>query len=454
MERNSPHKLPWLQRLFTSPVFADDEEKTHTAYLLNIVLLWLLSITVVISFISLLSGKLRTLSAIIVVLLVHIGVLAMMRRGHVRLAVFLTLTTLWFTCMTIVAFTGGMHSPVFLAIISIILAAGLLTRGRIAVTFAVLSALLSGLMSYAQKYGYLPPPPSGSNELATWTAFSSNFIGAALLLYLATHARNQARDRARRSERELARKAAENQQMAQEAMEASEFKSRVMGRISHELRTPLAAIRGLTEMLHYAVVGQLSPEQHELTERIIEHTEHLESIFTELLEQSRFVSKQHQLVRMMFSPQIVTEQVLDTFRAIAENKRLTLDLHIADTFPDTLCSDPDKIGQILASLVSNAIKFTETGNVTVSLSRPDDKHWAIAIRDTGVGIPADAHQRIFEPFRQVDERAIREFGGIGLGLALVQQLTHMLQGTVTLSSTLGTGSTFTVTFPILSEYLC
>jgi len=454
MEKPQKHKMYWFQQFLAPPTFEGDAEKTHVAYLLNTILLGLLSMTVFLTLMVPFFHNWGAPLALLIVLSLRTGTLALARRGHVRRASLLLLTTVWGVCICLSALSGGVQSPFFITIISIILMAGLLTRGRIALTFALLSTLLSGAMVYANARSYLMLSLLQITEFTLWAVFSGNFIGAALLLYLATHARNEAQQRAQRSERQLAQKSAENQQLAQEATEASEFKSRVMGRISHELRTPLAAIRGLTEMLHYTIVGSLTPEQQEVTARIMEHTTHLEAIFTELLEQSRFISGQLHLALMMFSPQIIAEHVIETFLPIAQKKNITLTLQIADAFPRVLCGDPNKIKQILSSLVSNAIKFTDTGCVTLHLFTPDADHWAIAVIDTGIGIPADASEFIFEPFRQVDESAIRQYGGVGLGLALVQQLATRMQGHVSLESTVGEGSTFTVTMPYRSEDDC
>ncbi|MEO1442474.1 MAG: ATP-binding protein, partial [Chloroflexota bacterium] len=141
------------------------------------------------------------------------------------------------------------------------------------------------------------------------------------------------------------------------------------------------------------------------------------------------------------------EQVLE-----AEKKDLAFTVIIDSRLPDVLYSDPDRIKQILSNLISNAIKFTEAGEVTVTLYRLRAE-WVIRVQDTGIGIPAHSHQYIWESFRQVDNSTTRAHGGTGLGLSIVRNLTVLMGGRVSVESEVDVGSTFTVTLPLLTEPL-
>jgi len=125
-----------------------------------------------------------------------------------------------------------------------------------------------------------------------------------------------------------------------------------------------------------------------------------------------------------------------------------LSYDIAAETPTRLLGDPYWLRQILINLISNAIKYTEQGSVSVSIDRPDVNHWEIRVSDTGYGIPPDAQAYIFEPFRQVDSTTLKVHGGSGLGLSIVKQLTTLMGGEIIVKSDVGSGSTFIVRLPL------
>ena len=133
---------------------------------------------------------------------------------------------------------------------------------------------------------------------------------------------------------------------------------------------------------------------------------------------------------------------------LAEEKKLAFTVDIADDVPQTFTSDEDALTKIVTNLLSNAFKFTQKGSVSLTV-RADGGRLTFAVRDTGIGIPVHARGYIFEEFRQVDGSSKREFGGTGLGLALVSKLSRLLDGSVALDSEVGVGSTFTVEFPLV-----
>jgi signal transduction histidine kinase len=149
-----------------------------------------------------------------------------------------------------------------------------------------------------------------------------------------------------------------------------------------------------------------------------------------------------------FSPARVLQKTTREFRRDAQEKGLHFEEQIAPELPETIWGIPSRVEQILFHLVSNAIKFTKTGTVCVDLLRADEGHWAIRVTDTGIGIPKEFRESIFEPFRQVDESIAREHGGMGLGLSIVKRLTASLKGKIKVESEPGKGSTFTVVLPL------
>jgi signal transduction histidine kinase len=133
---------------------------------------------------------------------------------------------------------------------------------------------------------------------------------------------------------------------------------------------------------------------------------------------------------------------------IVEAKKLKLIVNTSDDLPGLLYGDPQRLNQVLANLINNGVKFTEQGSIQVRLSLADEEHWAMEVSDTGVGIPAEARQLIFDPFRQAEKDVTRRPGGIGLGLSIVKRLVTLMQGEICLKSQVGVGSTFTVILPL------
>ena len=236
----------------------------------------------------------------------------------------------------------------------------------------------------------------------------------------------------------------EVQEMARKASEANEFKIRFIARVSHELRTPLGALLGMSEMLQENVYGPLSPAQMDITQRIINNTHALERTFTELLDQSQIELGQLRLKEAEFSPKELVQEVYSNNLALALQKGLAMHVEVDSALPDVIIGDKTRIEQILSNLVVNAIKYTQTGSILIRARKEGVAHWILQVKDSGVGISKGDQAFIFEPFRQADETMGRRYGGVGLGLAIVQQLVTIMNGSVSVESELGRGSTFTV----------
>ena len=243
----------------------------------------------------------------------------------------------------------------------------------------------------------------------------------------------------------------EVQELARRATEANEFKTRFIARVSHELRTPLGALLGMSEMLQENVYGPLTPAQNDIVQRIINNTHVLEQVFTELLEQSKLESGQLHLRIGEFSPKILAQTVHSNNLPLAMQKGLAMHVEVDSALPDILIGDKARIEQILSNLVVNAIKYTQSGSIAIRVRGEGSTEWVLLVMDTGIGISAEDQTYIFEPFRQVDETAGRKFGGVGLGLSIVKQLVEAMDGTVSVESKVGVGSTFTVVLPLRAE---
>ncbi len=251
------------------------------------------------------------------------------------------------------------------------------------------------------------------------------------------------RDITRRKEAEAALARAH-----EEALAASQLKTQLLANVSHDMRTPLGVILGRVEMLQEGVYGPLTERQREVLRDIINSTEQALTFVNNLLGQAQIESGRITFNTKPFSPSKLIETALSTARALAQAKGLELKADVAPDMPPKIKGDPYWLQQILSNLVSNAIKFTEQGVVSVRIYRADADRWAMEVADTGCGIPPEAQEFIFEPFRQVDGTASRQqHTGSGLGLSIVKELTTLMGGEIRLDSTVGQGSTFTILLP-------
>ena len=235
-----------------------------------------------------------------------------------------------------------------------------------------------------------------------------------------------------------------------QALEASRFKSQLLSRVSHELRTPLGGILGYAELIQFKAFGDLNAKQIEALGHVIESTNYLTNIVNDLLDEAQIESKSLTLHYEPFNPASLLDRIKDSTTVLAHKKGLEFHVQISPDLPEKLYGDTTRLQQILTNLVGNAIKFTTSGEVSVSITRPSPAKWSMTVTDTGAGIPLEEQKNIFEPFRQVSNALTRENRGSGLGLAITKQLIELMSGQITLQSELGKGSVFTVILPILN----
>jgi len=244
--------------------------------------------------------------------------------------------------------------------------------------------------------------------------------------------------------------AQQNELLRRQAIEleqASALKSQFLANMSHEFRTPLNAILGYTSMLLQGVAGPMEPPAKRQLSRIESNGRHLLTIINEILDISRIEAGRMPLQVSRFRvPELVSE-VRAELEPIILRSKLTVNTQVERDLP-VLVSDRQKVKQILLNLLSNALKFTHHGSVTISAKRGRDKLISLSVADTGIGIAAADHEKIFEDFRQLDNSPTRAYGGTGLGLSICRRLSQMLDGRLTVQSQMGKGSTFTLTLPV------
>jgi PAS domain S-box-containing protein len=239
---------------------------------------------------------------------------------------------------------------------------------------------------------------------------------------------------------------------------ASRTRSSFLARLSHEVRTPLGGILGMTELLRDT---HLSDEQRRRLDTIQQSAEAVLAVFAQVIDFAQLEAGEVVIGERGFSLRDLLRQALAPFAPVARGKGLRLKVEMAPDLPDRLRGDPLRLGQVLASLVGNAIKFTESGEVVVRVSsaacglagpseegtaKPQAAEEAVTlhfeVRDSGIGIPRDKLASIFEPFEQADTSSTRKHGGVGLGLSLAARLVELMGGQIEVDSRPGRGSTF------------
>ena len=233
-----------------------------------------------------------------------------------------------------------------------------------------------------------------------------------------------------------------------ELEQASALKSQFLANMSHEFRTPLNAILGYTHMLLNGVTGPVTEPQRKSLSRIDSNSRHLLALINDILDITRIEAGRMPLNLSSFDIPELVHEVMSELEPIIKRSNLEVASRIKKRVPP-LKSDRQKVKQIVLNLLSNALKFTPTGSVTI-IPTYDGKSRTvgIAVRDTGVGIGAPDQAKVFEDFRQLDGSPARGYGGTGLGLSICRRLAQMLGGTIELKSDVGQGSTFTLRLPV------
>jgi two-component system sensor histidine kinase/response regulator len=227
------------------------------------------------------------------------------------------------------------------------------------------------------------------------------------------------------------------------ALQASQTKSEFLANVNHELRTPLSSIIGVTDML---LDLKLTDEQRKLATEVKDNSKSLLTIINDILDFSKIAAGKLIFEEIDFDLESTIRAALHLVSEDAHKKGLETAVSIDPDVPQILNDDPGRLRQVLTDLLSNAVKFTERGAISVTVAKltasPAESTLHFEVTDTGIGIENEAQARLFQPFSQVDTSTNRKYGGTGLGLAIARELVERMGGKIGVKSALGVGSTF------------
>ncbi|WP_028035463.1 response regulator [Chelativorans sp. J32] len=254
-----------------------------------------------------------------------------------------------------------------------------------------------------------------------------------------------------RQKDDLTRVQEQLQEQAQDLEQASRYKSEFLANMSHELRTPLNSLLIMARLLADNRGGNLTADQIKYAQTIETAGNDLLTLINDILDISRIEAGHLEIQPQRVRIDDITRKLETTFQPSAMQKGLSFRTEVSQNLPAEMEIDPQRIEQVLKNFLSNALKFTEKGEVALLVERRGENRIAFTVRDTGIGIPKDKQEAIFEAFHQADGSVSRKYGGTGLGLSICRELAKLLGGEIELESDVGSGSSFTLVVPEIYE---
>lgn len=340
--------------------------------------------------------------------------------------------------------TGGPLSPLFGVYLILLAVLAALTNVGVTIFATVMCWLAHSITTLLVHFGALEAIPApgatgvlhGAGQVALAILFAAFMLGVAGLFTALLVQR-------------LRQKTVSLEARTHELIRANHQRTMLLANLTHELRTPIHGITGLTDVLEAGIYGPVSDQQKEAFASVHGAATQLLGMIDDLLALARAEAGVMKLKLVEVNVEELMETVLGSVQWMVGTKNLTLELEIEERLPPKIVTDRGKLSQVLVNLLVNAVKFTpEGGSITVLVGPRDPNGVEFSVTDTGVGIPREKLEHIWEPFEQLDSSDEREYGGTGLGLAIVKRLSRMLSGRISVQSEPGLGSTFELWIPV------
>jgi signal transduction histidine kinase/ActR/RegA family two-component response regulator len=447
-----------LSDLFLWDTLNDQEGKRNTVRILSIMILTaLIIIPVGLLFRMIIEFRFHVADYVLTILIpVFILYYILLKKGKRVLVSMLFIITSWIAMTIMAAASTGIRDVTINGYFLIIFMAVLLTGYRMAILLSAVSIMSAWLMALAENSGILIPPADPSllyakdftffviMVLITVILFERSFKYSYNRITRELNERRAAEEKLSLNEKRLLEQNEELLAAKLKAEESDMLKTSFLQNISHEIRTPMNGIVGFAELLKSP--GITPKEYEEYFTIMLSCTDQLSSIINNLIDISRIESGTVELYMTDFTIQSLLNELEVVYKKSAFEKKLTMKF-INDLRNVTIRSDRGKINQVMSNLISNAIKFTGTGMVEVNACRSED-NLNISVRDTGIGINEKDLEIIFNRFRQADISPSRSFGGAGLGLAICKGVVEYMGGNISVESSPGKGSLFTISVPV------